>query len=97
MDRWRIILCLSRFKDSRSSMLDGDPYEIHKNGTLQIHVSQAVNSGKYTCVARNNLGISENHVYLEVKGQRFSLSVHSSESGLFKVGSRKINLNLNLN
>ncbi|KAK9951810.1 hypothetical protein ABG768_017685 [Culter alburnus] len=55
------------FKDSRSSMLDGDPYEIHKNGTLQIHVSQAVNSGKYTCVARNNLGISENHVYLEVK------------------------------
>ncbi|ROL44066.1 Neuronal cell adhesion molecule [Anabarilius grahami] len=55
------------FKDSRSSMLDGDPYEFHKNGTLQIHVSQAVNNGKYTCVARNNLGISENHVYLEVK------------------------------
>ncbi|XP_051716003.1 neuronal cell adhesion molecule isoform X10 [Ctenopharyngodon idella] len=55
------------FKDSRSSMLDGDPYVFHKNGTLEIHVSQAVNSGKYTCVARNNLGISENHVYLEVK------------------------------
>lgn len=71
MDRFshRYTLCLSRFKDSRSSMLDGDPYVFHKNGTLEIHVSQAVNSGKYTCVARNNLGISENHVYLEVKGQ----------------------------
>ncbi|KAK7121153.1 hypothetical protein R3I93_022290 [Phoxinus phoxinus] len=55
------------FKDSRSGMLEGDPYVFHKNGTLEIHVSQAVNGGKYTCVARNNLGISENHVYLEVK------------------------------
>ncbi|XP_056091363.1 neuronal cell adhesion molecule isoform X10 [Rhinichthys klamathensis goyatoka] len=55
------------FKDSRSSMLEGDPYVFHKNGTLEIHVSQAANGGKYTCVARNNLGISENHVYLEVK------------------------------
>ncbi|XDV53636.1 hypothetical protein PO909_022085 [Leuciscus waleckii] len=54
------------FKDS-SSMLEGEPYVFHKNGTLEIHVSQAVNRGKYTCVARNNLGISENHVYLEVK------------------------------
>ncbi|XP_056308723.1 neuronal cell adhesion molecule-like [Danio aesculapii] len=55
------------FKDSRSSMLDGDPYVFHDNGALEIHVSQGSNSGKYTCVARNNLGISENHVYLEVK------------------------------
>ncbi|XP_071200225.1 neuronal cell adhesion molecule-like isoform X14 [Salvelinus alpinus] len=55
------------FKDSRSSTLDGDPYVLHENGTLEIHVAQAVNSGKYTCVARNSLGISENHVYLEVK------------------------------
>ncbi|XP_078023883.1 neuronal cell adhesion molecule-like isoform X4 [Epinephelus lanceolatus] len=55
------------FKDSRSSTLDGDSYILHDNGTLEIHVAQAHNSGKYTCVARNILGIYENHVYLEVK------------------------------
>ncbi|XP_010771025.1 neuronal cell adhesion molecule a [Notothenia coriiceps] len=55
------------FKDSRSSTLDGDPYIVHDNGTLEIHVAQARNSGKYTCVARNTLGNYENHVYLEVK------------------------------
>ncbi|XP_034735549.1 neuronal cell adhesion molecule-like isoform X15 [Etheostoma cragini] len=55
------------FKDSRSSTLDGDPYMHHDNGTLEIHVAQAHHSGKYTCVARNTLGIYENHVYLEVK------------------------------
>ncbi|XP_031139284.1 neuronal cell adhesion molecule-like isoform X24 [Sander lucioperca] len=55
------------FKDSRSSTLDGDPYIHHDNGTLEIHVAQAHNSGKYTCVAGNTLGIYENHVYLEVK------------------------------
>ncbi|XP_051237590.1 neuronal cell adhesion molecule isoform X12 [Dicentrarchus labrax] len=55
------------FKDSRSSTLDGDPYILHDNGTLEIHVAQAHNSGKYTCVARNSLGIYENHIYLEVK------------------------------
>uniref|UniRef100_A0A667WJN5 Neuronal cell adhesion molecule n=1 Tax=Myripristis murdjan TaxID=586833 RepID=A0A667WJN5_9TELE len=55
------------FKDSRSSTLDGDPYILHDNGTLEVHVAQAHNSGKYTCVARNTLGIYENHVYLEVK------------------------------
>uniref|UniRef100_A0A3B4VMS7 Neuronal cell adhesion molecule n=1 Tax=Seriola dumerili TaxID=41447 RepID=A0A3B4VMS7_SERDU len=55
------------FKDSRSSTLDGDPYILHDNGTLEIHIAQSRNSGKYTCVARNTLGIYENHVYLEVK------------------------------
>lgn len=55
------------FKESRSSTLEGDPYVFHLNGTLEIHVSQTQNSGKYTCVASNSLGISENHVYLEVK------------------------------
>ncbi|XP_062317474.1 neuronal cell adhesion molecule-like isoform X11 [Osmerus eperlanus] len=55
------------FKDSRSSTLDGDPYILHDNGTLEIHVAQAQNSGKYICVARNFLGISVNHVYLQVK------------------------------
>uniref|UniRef100_A0A672M7L7 Neural cell adhesion molecule L1 n=1 Tax=Sinocyclocheilus grahami TaxID=75366 RepID=A0A672M7L7_SINGR len=55
------------FKDSLSSMLEGNAYVFHENGTLEIDMSQPSNSGKYTCVARNNLGISENHIYLEVK------------------------------
>ncbi|XP_037539566.1 neuronal cell adhesion molecule isoform X2 [Nematolebias whitei] len=55
------------FKDTRSSTLDGDPYVLHENGTIEIPVAQAQNSGKYTCVASNLLGIHENHVYLEVK------------------------------
>ncbi|KAL0968765.1 hypothetical protein UPYG_G00271400 [Umbra pygmaea] len=55
------------FKDKKSGILQGDPYLLHKNGTLEIQVAQAVNSGKYTCLAQNPLGISENHVYLEVK------------------------------
>ncbi|XP_076863320.1 neuronal cell adhesion molecule isoform X7 [Brachyhypopomus gauderio] len=55
------------FKDSRSSILMGDPFVFHENGTLEIPVAQAFHSGRYTCVARNSLGISENHVYLEVK------------------------------
>lgn len=61
-------ICL-RFKDTRASTLGGDPYKIHDNGTLEIHGSQERHSGKYTCVATNMLGISENHVYLEVKGK----------------------------
>ncbi|XP_041652042.1 neuronal cell adhesion molecule-like isoform X12 [Cheilinus undulatus] len=55
------------FKDSRASTLDGDPYILHDNGTLEIHTAQAHYAGKYTCVARNSLGKEENHVYLEVK------------------------------
>ncbi|XP_037110301.1 neuronal cell adhesion molecule-like isoform X19 [Syngnathus acus] len=55
------------FKESRSGTLDAETYEEHDNGTLEIRVAQPRNSGKYTCVARNSLGIYENHVYLEVK------------------------------
>lgn len=55
------------FKDSRSSTLDGDPYILHENGTLEVPIAHVRNSGRYTCVARNSLGISENHVSLEVK------------------------------
>ncbi|KTG03674.1 hypothetical protein cypCar_00022822, partial [Cyprinus carpio] len=53
-----------RFKDS---MLEGNAYVFHENGTLEIHMSHPSNSGKYTCVARNSLSLSENHVYLQVK------------------------------
>ncbi|XP_010783364.1 neuronal cell adhesion molecule-like, partial [Notothenia coriiceps] len=55
------------FKDSQTSVKNGDPYVIHENGTLDIHVAQPLNSGKYTCIATNSLGIKENHVFLEVK------------------------------
>nr|XP_019947835.1 PREDICTED: neuronal cell adhesion molecule-like isoform X10 [Paralichthys olivaceus] len=55
------------FKDSQISIKNGDLYVIHENGTLEIHVAQSLNSGKYTCIATNNLGIKENHVFLEVK------------------------------
>ncbi|KAI4877291.1 hypothetical protein NFI96_011837, partial [Prochilodus magdalenae] len=55
------------FRESRSSVLLGDPFVLHENGTLEIPVAQAQNSGRYTCVAQNNFGMSENHVYLEVK------------------------------
>ncbi|XP_045073934.1 neuronal cell adhesion molecule-like isoform X18 [Coregonus clupeaformis] len=55
------------FKDSQTSILNRDPYMIHNNGTLEINVAQPLNSGKYTCIASNNLGTKENHVYLEVK------------------------------
>lgn len=60
---------LYRFKDSRSSVLVGDPYVFHENGTLEVPVAQTLNIGRYTCVATNSLGISENHVFLEVKGE----------------------------
>uniref|UniRef100_A0A8C5GPT0 Neural cell adhesion molecule L1 n=1 Tax=Gouania willdenowi TaxID=441366 RepID=A0A8C5GPT0_GOUWI len=55
------------FKDSQTTIKNGDPYVIHENGTLEIHVAQPINSGKYTCIATNHLGIKENHVFLEVK------------------------------
>ncbi|KAK2883128.1 neuronal cell adhesion molecule a isoform X5 [Channa argus] len=55
------------FKDTQTSIKNDDPYVIHENGTLEIHVAQPLNSGKYTCIATNNLGRQENHVYLEVK------------------------------
>lgn len=74
----RVVSSLSlRFKDSRSSTLGGDPYILHDNGTLEIHIAETRNSGKYICVARNTLGIYENHVYLEVKGQKISACASS--------------------
>ena len=58
-----------RFKGSTTAIQNVDPYVIHENGTLEIHTAQPVNSGRYTCIATNALGIKENHVKLEVKGE----------------------------
>ena len=58
-----------RFKGSTTAIQNLDPYVIHENGTLEIHTAQPLNSGRYTCIATNALGIKENHVQLEVKGQ----------------------------
>lgn len=70
------LLFLRRFKDSQISIKNADPYVIHENGTLEINVAQPLNSGKYTCIAGNNLGIKENHVFLEVKGQYSLITTH---------------------
>lgn len=66
---WKQLTLCFRFKDSRSSILQEDPYILYDNGTLEIRIAQAQHNGKYTCVATNSLGIYENHVYLEVKGK----------------------------
>ncbi|XP_077401592.1 neuronal cell adhesion molecule a isoform X13 [Vanacampus margaritifer] len=55
------------YKDGQISIKSEDPYVIHENGTLEINVAQSQNSGKYTCIASNSLGIKENHVFLQVK------------------------------
>ncbi|XP_041967087.1 neuronal cell adhesion molecule-like isoform X11 [Alosa sapidissima] len=56
------------FKENHTNAaLEGDPYIFYDNGTLVIPVAQATSSGKYTCVALNMLGKSDNHVHLEVK------------------------------
>ncbi|XP_076007347.1 neuronal cell adhesion molecule-like isoform X1 [Genypterus blacodes] len=55
------------FKDSQTSIQNGDPYVIREDGTLEINMAQPLNSGKYTCIATNSFGIRENHVHLEVK------------------------------
>ncbi|KAJ6656252.1 hypothetical protein lerEdw1_003980 [Lerista edwardsae] len=55
------------FKGVKGSILQGDPYVFHENGTLEIPVAQQDSSGTYTCVARNKLGKVQNEVQLEIK------------------------------
>ncbi|KAL2103118.1 hypothetical protein ACEWY4_002286 [Coilia grayii] len=55
------------FKDGHLEILNEEPYVLHANGTLEVHVAQPAYSGKYTCIATNYLGRKENHVFLEVK------------------------------
>ncbi|KAM7181482.1 neuronal cell adhesion molecule isoform 4-T4 [Macrochelys suwanniensis] len=55
------------FKGVKGSILHGDLYVFHDNGTLEIPVAQKDSTGTYTCVARNKLGNVQNEVHLEVK------------------------------
>uniref|UniRef100_A0A8D0FYZ1 Neuronal cell adhesion molecule n=1 Tax=Strix occidentalis caurina TaxID=311401 RepID=A0A8D0FYZ1_STROC len=55
------------FKGVKGSILRGNEYVFHDNGTLEIPVAQKDSTGAYTCVARNELGKVQNEVRLEVK------------------------------
>uniref|UniRef100_G1NK20 Neuronal cell adhesion molecule n=1 Tax=Meleagris gallopavo TaxID=9103 RepID=G1NK20_MELGA len=55
------------FKGVKGSILRGNEYVFHDNGTLEIPVAQKDSTGTYTCVARNKLGKTQNEVQLEVK------------------------------
>ncbi|KAM4676429.1 neuronal cell adhesion molecule isoform 18-T19 [Discoglossus pictus] len=55
------------FKGVHGSVLQGNEYVFHENGTVEVPVAQKDSSGTYTCVARNKLGRVQNTVELEVK------------------------------
>uniref|UniRef100_A0A8C0ULV7 Neuronal cell adhesion molecule n=1 Tax=Cyanistes caeruleus TaxID=156563 RepID=A0A8C0ULV7_CYACU len=55
------------FKGVKGSILRGNEYIFHDNGTLEIPVAQKNSAGTYTCVARNELGKIQNEVQLEIK------------------------------
>ncbi|XP_030071703.1 neuronal cell adhesion molecule isoform X3 [Microcaecilia unicolor] len=55
------------FKEAHASVLHGDEYILHSNGTLEIPIVQKDDSGTYTCIVRNKEGKAQNEVLLEVK------------------------------
>uniref|UniRef100_A0A803TJX4 Neuronal cell adhesion molecule n=1 Tax=Anolis carolinensis TaxID=28377 RepID=A0A803TJX4_ANOCA len=55
------------FKGVKGSILQGNQYIFHKNGTLEIPVAKKNSGGTYTCVARNKLGKVQNDVQLQIK------------------------------
>ncbi|XP_061495942.1 neuronal cell adhesion molecule isoform X8 [Rhineura floridana] len=55
------------FKGVKGSVLQGNQYVFHNNGTLEIPVAQKNSTGTYICVARNKLGKVQNEVQLEIK------------------------------
>ncbi|XP_060100907.1 neuronal cell adhesion molecule isoform X21 [Heteronotia binoei] len=55
------------FKGAKGSILQGEHYVFHSNGTLEIPVAQKDSTGTYTCVAGNKLGKVQNEVQLEIK------------------------------
>ncbi|XP_059833818.1 neuronal cell adhesion molecule a isoform X3 [Hypanus sabinus] len=55
------------FKDDQGSVLHGDSYTLHENGTLEIAFAQKNDSGTYTCVATNSRGVVQNQAILQIK------------------------------
>ncbi|XP_063302985.1 neuronal cell adhesion molecule isoform X23 [Pelobates fuscus] len=55
------------FKGMQASVLHGNGYVFHQNGTLEVPVAQKDSSGTYTCVARNKLGTDQKTIELAVK------------------------------
>uniref|UniRef100_A0A8C6XK38 Neuronal cell adhesion molecule n=1 Tax=Naja naja TaxID=35670 RepID=A0A8C6XK38_NAJNA len=55
------------FQGVKGSILQGNQYVFHNNGTLEILKAQKNSSGTYTCIARNKLGKAQNNVQLEIK------------------------------
>ncbi|XP_077121222.1 neuronal cell adhesion molecule isoform X22 [Ranitomeya variabilis] len=62
------------FKGVQSSVLHGNDYVFHHNGTLEVPVAQKDSSGTYTCVARNKLGTDQKIITLEIKDPTMIIS-----------------------
>ncbi|XP_068132651.1 neuronal cell adhesion molecule isoform X25 [Hyperolius riggenbachi] len=62
------------FKGKQGSVLHGNGYVFHENGTLEVPVAQKDSSGTYTCVARNDLGTDEKIMDLEIKDPTMIIS-----------------------
>ncbi|XP_063783377.1 neuronal cell adhesion molecule isoform X8 [Pseudophryne corroboree] len=62
------------FKGKQTSILHGNGYVFHENGTLEVPVAQKDSNGPYTCIARNKLGTAEKTVQLEVKDPTMIIS-----------------------
>ncbi|XP_041440993.1 neuronal cell adhesion molecule L homeolog isoform X11 [Xenopus laevis] len=55
------------FKGVHGSILHGNGYVFHDNGTLEIPVAQKDSSGNYTCVATNTFGSVKDMIGLQIK------------------------------
>lgn len=62
------------FKGVQSSVLHGNDYVFHDNGTLEVPVAQKDSSGRFTCVARNKLGTDQKIIELQVKDPTMLIS-----------------------